>query len=82
MRLIQLFILAAAWWQVRRIRRATQDMRQANYYGIRALQTLVAVGSGPIPRTTSGVPAVPLMPVLRLAGMVRLSRAFTPSRRL
>ena len=64
MRLIQPFILAVAWWQTRRVRRATQDMRWANYYATRSLRTLIAVGRGPIPFTASGVPAIPPKPVL------------------
>ena len=42
----------------------TRDMRKANYYATRSLRTLMAVGRGPIPRTVSGVPAIPRMPVL------------------
>ncbi|MCJ2142153.1 hypothetical protein [Methylobacterium sp. E-066] len=64
MRLISPFILAVAWWQMRRVRRATYDMRRANYYATRSLRTLMAIGSGPMPRTVSGVPAIPPMPVL------------------
>ncbi|WP_342108056.1 hypothetical protein [Methylobacterium sp. SI9] len=64
MRLILPFIIAVAWWQARRTRRATSDMRRANYYATRALRTLIAVGKGPIPLTVSGVPAMPPMPVL------------------
>ena len=45
MRLISPFIVAVAWWQTRRVRRATHDMRRANYYATRSLRTLVAVGS-------------------------------------
>jgi hypothetical protein len=70
MRLIRLIILAVAWWQMRRVRRAGNDMRRAreglrraDYLAIRAMRTLVAVGSGPIPFTASGVPAMPPMPV-------------------
>ena len=62
MRLIQPLILAVAWWQTQRVRRATHDMRRANYYAARSLRTLIAVGSGPISRTVSGVPAIPPMP--------------------
>jgi hypothetical protein len=64
MSLIRPFIIAVAWWQMRRVRRATADMRRANYYATRALRTLIAVGKGPIPLTASGVPAMPPMPVL------------------
>ena len=71
MRLISLIIAPAAWWQMRRVRRAGDDMRrareglrQADYLATRALRTLLAVGQGPIPRTLSGVPAIPPMPVL------------------
>ena len=71
MRLISPFIVAVAWWQMRRVRRASDDMRrareglrQADYLATRALRTLIAVGQGPIPRTLSGVPAIPPMPVL------------------
>lgn len=64
MHLIRPFILAVAWWQTRRVRRATADMRRANYYATRALRTLIAVGKGSIPITASGVPAIPPMPVL------------------
>ena len=39
-------------------------MRMANFYATRNLQTLIAVGRGPIPRTASGVPAMPPMPAL------------------
>lgn len=63
MRLIHPFIIAVAWWQTRRVRRATHDMRRASYYATRALRTLIAVGRGPIPRTASGVPAMPPMPL-------------------
>ena len=65
MRLIRGIIITAAWWQMRRVRRATHDMRRANYYGTRALRTLIAVGRGQIPRTASGVPAMPPMPSLK-----------------
>ncbi|MCJ2049323.1 hypothetical protein [Methylobacterium sp. J-070] len=64
MRLISPFIVAVAWWHTRRVRRATYDMRRANYYATRSLRTLIAVGRGPIPLTASGVPAIPPMPVL------------------
>ncbi|MCJ2093274.1 hypothetical protein MKK67_12350 [Methylobacterium sp. J-072] len=64
MRLISPFILAVAWWHTRRVRRATHDMRRANYYATRSLRTLIAVARGPMPRTVSGVPAIPPMPVL------------------
>ena len=71
MRLISPIIVAVAWWQMRRVRRAGDDMRrareglrQADYLATRALRTLIAVGQGPIPRTLSGVPAIPPMPVL------------------
>ncbi|MCJ2124351.1 hypothetical protein [Methylobacterium sp. J-077] len=37
---------------------------RASYYATRSLRTLIAVGRGPIPRTLSGVPAIPPMPVL------------------
>jgi len=64
MRLIHPFIIAVAWWQMRRTRRATADMRRANFYATRALRTLIAVGKGPIPVTISGVPAMPPLPAL------------------
>ncbi|MCJ2125071.1 hypothetical protein [Methylobacterium sp. J-077] len=71
MRLISLLIAAIAWWKMRRVRRAGDDMRRAreglrkaDYLATRALRTLIAVGQGPIPRTLSGVPAIPPMPVL------------------
>jgi hypothetical protein len=71
MRLIGAIISAVSWWQMRRVRRAGDDMRrareglrQADYLATRALRTLIAVGRGPIPRTLSGVPAIPPMPVL------------------
>ena len=71
MRLISPFITAVAWGQMRRVRRAGDDMRrareglrQADYLATRALRALIAVGRGPIPRTLSGVPAIPPMPVL------------------
>ncbi|MCJ2070592.1 hypothetical protein MKK75_17625 [Methylobacterium sp. J-030] len=57
MHLISPFIIAVAWWQMRRTHRATADVRRANYYATRALRTLIAVGKGPIPFTASGVPA-------------------------
>jgi len=80
MRLISPFIVAVAYWQMRRVRRAGDDMRrarkglrQADDLATRALRTLVAVGQGPIPRTLSGVPASPPMPVL-IGGEVSLIR--------
>lgn len=78
--LISPFIIAVAWWQMRRVRRAGDDirrarqgLRQADYLATRALRTLIAIGRGPIPRTLSGVPAIPLMPVL-IVGEVSLIR--------
>lgn len=71
MRLISPFLVAVAWWQMRRVRRATHDLRRANYYATRSLRTLIAVGRGPIPRTASGVPAMPPMPVCAM--MIRLA---------
>jgi hypothetical protein len=71
MRLISPLVASMAWWRMRRVRRAGDDMRrareglrQADYLATRALRTLIAVGQGPIPRTLSGVPAIPPMPVL------------------
>lgn len=63
MRLISVIIITVAWWRMRRVRRATSDMRRANYYATRSLRTLIAVGRGPIPLTASGVPAMPPMPL-------------------
>ena len=62
MRLISPFLIAVAWWHTRRVRCATHDMRRANYHATPSLRTLIAVGRGPIPRTVSGVPAIPPMP--------------------
>ena len=62
--LIPQIVATVAWWHTRRVRRATHDMRRANYYATRSLRTLIAVGRGPVPRTLSGVPAIPPMPVL------------------
>ncbi|KST58371.1 hypothetical protein AO398_06050 [Methylobacterium sp. GXS13] len=71
MRLISPFIVAVAYWRMRRVRRAGDDMRraredlcQADDLATRALRTLVAVGQGPIPRTLGSVPAISPMPVL------------------
>ncbi len=64
MHLISPFIVTVAWWQTRRVRQATRDLRRANYYATRSLRTLIAVGRGPIPLTASGVPALPPMPAL------------------
>jgi hypothetical protein len=64
MRLISPFIVAVAWRQTRRVRRATTPLRRANAYATRALRTPIAVGKGPIPLTASGVPAIPPMPVV------------------
>jgi hypothetical protein len=68
--LISPIIAAPAWWQMRWGRRAGDDMRwaredlrQVDYLATRALRTLIAVGQGPIPRTLSGVLAIPPMPV-------------------
>lgn len=80
MRVISPFIIAVAWRQMRWVRRAGDDMRrareglhQADYLATRALRTVIAIGRGPIPRTLSGVPAIPPMPVL-IGGEVSLIR--------
>jgi hypothetical protein len=62
MRLILLPIATAAWWNTRRVRRATEDLRKANYYAARSLRTLIAVGLAPWAVTPSGVPAIPPLP--------------------
>lgn len=49
-------IVPLAWWAMRRVRRATRDLRRANFYSARALQVLAP------PVTRSGVPAVPRLP--------------------
>lgn len=59
MRLISPFIIAMAWWHTRQVRRATHDMRRANYYATRSLRTLIAVGRGPILCTVSVVLTMP-----------------------
>jgi hypothetical protein len=64
MRLISPFIVAVAWRQTRRVRRATTVLRRANAYATRALRTPIAVGKGPIHLAVSGVPAIPPMPVV------------------
>lgn len=62
---MRLMLTALAWWNTRRVRRATRDMRLANFYATRSLRTLVAVGLAPLEVTPSGVPAVPPMPFAR-----------------
>ncbi|MCJ2055123.1 hypothetical protein MKL09_00975 [Methylobacterium sp. J-048] len=59
MRLISPLIVTAAWWHARRVRRATHDMRRANYYANWSLRTLIAVGRGPILCTVNVVPTMP-----------------------
>jgi hypothetical protein len=71
MRLISPFIVAAAWRQTRRVRRATTPLRRANAYATHALRTPIAVGKGPIPLTASGVPAIPPMPVVCRYGVAK-----------
>ncbi|MCJ2055932.1 hypothetical protein MKL09_05130 [Methylobacterium sp. J-048] len=62
---MRLILAPLAWWNLRRVRRATRDMRLANFYATRSLRTLIAVGLAPLEVTSSGVPAVPAMPLAR-----------------